>query len=68
MTAAERRILRVLADGAWHPEPELRTTFNRLQKMYLRGLIDGAMLTNGGTKEDRIWRLMPREHDAGMMT
>ena len=58
---AERRILRTLADGAWHPEPELRTTFNRLQKMYLHGLIDGAMLMNGGTKEDRMWRLVIAE-------
>lgn len=61
MTSAERRILLALADGAWHPEPDLRSAWWFLARMYERGLIDGAMLTFGATPEDRIWRLMPRE-------
>lgn len=58
MTKAERRILRLLADGTWHFEPELRSSFGFLQGMYLRGLIDGAMLTDGGTASGRLWRLI----------
>jgi hypothetical protein len=25
--------------------------------MYLSGLIDGAMMTNGGSASDRLWKL-----------
>jgi hypothetical protein len=57
MTRAERRILIILADGEWHREDTLRTTWNFLHGMYLRGLVDGAMLTSGGTPSDRIWRI-----------
>jgi hypothetical protein len=46
-----------LADGGWHRESELRTTFRLLQWLYHRGLVDGAMLTTGGTAADRLWRL-----------
>lgn len=56
-TRAEQRILDVLADRRWHPEPELRSAWWFLQRMYLHGLIDGAMLTTGGTPADRLWRL-----------
>jgi hypothetical protein len=35
----------------------LRTTFRLLQWLYHRGLVDGAMLTTGGTADDRVWRL-----------
>lgn len=63
MTRSERRVLAALADGYWHPETELRTTFAFLQGMYFRGMIDGAMLTFGGTPEDRIWRVGGNGHD-----
>jgi hypothetical protein len=57
MSKAERRVLARLADGGWHRESELRTTFRLLQWLYHRGLVDGAMLTTGGTAADRLWRL-----------
>jgi hypothetical protein len=57
MTQAERRVLARLADGGWHRESELRTTFRLLQWLDLRGVVDGAMLTSGGTATDRVWRL-----------
>jgi hypothetical protein len=57
MTQAEQRVLELLADGGWHRESELRTTFRLLQWLYHRGLVDGAMLTSGGTADDRVWRL-----------
>jgi hypothetical protein len=57
MTRAERRVLARLVDGGWHRESELRTTFRLLQWLHLRGLVDGAMLTFGGTADDRVWRL-----------
>ena len=57
MSNAERRVLARLADGGWHRESELRTTFRLLQWLYLRGVVDGAMLTTGGTADDRVWRL-----------
>ena len=57
MTQAERRVIELLADGGWHRESELRTTFRLLQWLYHWGLVDGAMLTSGGTADDRLWRL-----------
>ena len=55
-TQAERRILRLLVDREWHTETELRASFALLQRMYLRGLLYGAMRTTGGTPDDRLWR------------
>jgi hypothetical protein len=57
MSKAEARVMALLADGGWHRESELRTTFRLLQWLYQRGLVDGAMLTSGGTTDDRLWRL-----------
>jgi hypothetical protein len=57
MSKAEARVMVLLADGGWHRESELRTTFRLLQWLYHRGLVDGAMLTSGGTADDRLWRL-----------
>ena len=37
MTRAERRILLLLADGEWHSESELRSSFLFLQRLCLRG-------------------------------
>jgi hypothetical protein len=48
-TRVEHRILRVLGDNEWRQETELRSSFRLLQGMYLSGLIDGAMTTNGGS-------------------
>jgi hypothetical protein len=56
LTRAEGRVLSALADGAWHRESELRTSFRLLQGLYLRGLVDGAMETTGATANNRIWR------------
>ena len=55
----ESRILHALRDGEWHAEPELRSSFKTLQDMYLRGLIDGAMQSFGGSASDRVWRITP---------
>jgi hypothetical protein len=57
MSKAEARVMALLSDGGWHRESELRTTFRLLQWLFIRGLVDGAMLTTGGTTDDRLWRL-----------
>ena len=57
MTPAERRVLVLLADGHWHRESELRTTWGLLHRLWLRGILDGAALTSGGAPADRLWRL-----------
>ena len=56
VTRAERRVLIAMADGAWHSEAELRTTFGLLQGLWLRGLVEGIMKTTGATRGDRLWR------------
>ena len=55
-TRNERRVLAALADGAWHSESELRTTFGLLQGLYLRKLVEGTMTKAGATPSDRLWR------------
>jgi hypothetical protein len=45
-----------MADGAWHSEAELRTTFWLLQGLYLRKLVEGLMTNAGATPGDRLWR------------
>jgi hypothetical protein len=57
MSRAEQRILAALANGEWHREDALGTTFDLLQTMYLRGQIEGAMLGFGSVPSDRVWRL-----------
>ena len=57
MTRSERRVLALLADGHWHRESELRTTWHMLHRLWMRGLVDGAALTVGHTPRDRLWRL-----------
>jgi hypothetical protein len=54
MTRAERRILAALADGEWHAERELRSSFAFLQSLCLRGILDGAMAPG---MYERLWRL-----------
>ena len=59
MTKAERRVMAALADGAWHTESELRTTFGLLQGLYLRKLVEGMTTKAGATPGDRFWRARP---------
>ena len=62
MTEAERRVLSRLADGGWHREDTLRTSFRLLQELYLRGVVDGAMMSTGNSAADRVWRLACMDH------
>ena len=55
-TRTERRVLTAMADGAWHSEAELRTTFGLLQGLWLRGLVEGVMKSTGATRGERLWR------------
>jgi len=54
---AERRMLALLADGHWHRESELRTTWGLLHRLWMRGIVDGSALAFGATPQDRLWRL-----------
>ena len=56
-TRSERRVLVLLADGHWHRESELRTTWGLLHRLWLRGIVDGSALTFGATPQGRLWRL-----------
>ena len=58
LTKAERRILVLLADRDWHPESHLRTTWGLLARLYMLGLVDGAMTKAGATPADRMWKLL----------
>jgi hypothetical protein len=44
----------------WVRESDLKTSRHLLESLWARGLIEGAMLTTGATKDDRFWRLKPR--------
>jgi len=57
MTRAESRIMAVLADAEWHPESEIRSSRVTLERLWLNGKIEGAMLGVGAYPEQRLWRL-----------
>ena len=44
----------------WVRESDLKISRHLLDSLWARGLIEGAMLTTGATKDDRFWRLKPR--------
>jgi hypothetical protein len=57
VTAAESRVLALLADGEWHDETEIRTSRAMLERLWLAGAIQGAMDGLGAYPEHRLWRL-----------
>jgi hypothetical protein len=57
MTRAERRVLATLANGEWHDETEVRSSRALLERLWLAGMIQGAMYGVGAYPEHRLWRL-----------